>query len=411
MLKLKPYGTPDSTVGQLLEDPRLKRSFQVLDGLSEELMREHIAICEIPAPPFQEAIRAEYFRSRFSEIGLGNVKIDRIGNVTACWPAQAVDAESYICLSAHLDTVFPPETDCRVRRQGERYLAPGISDNGSGLIGMLAVARALATAGVEPAMPLLFAATVGEEGIGDLRGVRYLFLEGEYKGRIPYFVSFDGPGIERITHRALGSKRYRIMLRGPGGHSWGDFGIVNPVHALGRVIAKMADYDAPQQPRTSYNVGIIRGGSSINTIAQQAEMEIDLRSVSQSQLSKLETYLMHAIEEAVSEENRRSAHLETEIEIEIEMIGHRPSGEVPAGSLIVQTAMEATRCFGITPYLECSSTDANIPISLGLEAITIGAGGNCGNCHTLNEWYEPADRELSLKRALLLLLAIAGLKS
>src|ERR1044071_6759804 len=172
MLKLKPSGTPDSAVGQLLEDARLKISFQALDGLSQDLMREHIAICEIPAPPFQEAIRAEYFRRRFSEIGLGNVKIDAEGNVTGCWPARAVDAGSYICLSAHLDTVFPPETDCPRRKQGERYLAPGISYNGSGLIGILAIARILAATGVEPGLPLLFAATVGEEGIGDLRGVR-----------------------------------------------------------------------------------------------------------------------------------------------------------------------------------------------------------------------------------------------
>jgi tripeptide aminopeptidase len=410
MYRLRPSGTPDSQLGQLLEDSRIKTGFQILDSMAGDLLREHIAICEIPAPPFLETKRAEYFYKCFSEIGLGGTQIDKVGNVTACWPADAVSATGYVCLSAHLDTVFPAETDCRVRQKGQRYYAPGISDNASGLIGMLAIARVLTSAAIMPEMPILFAATVGEEGIGDLRGVRYLFNEGEYRGRIPYFISFDGPGIERITHRALGSKRYRIMLKGPGGHSWGDFGIVNPVHALGRVIAKMADYDAPLQPRTSYNVGIIKGGSSINTIAQQAEMEIDLRSISQTQLAKIETYLMQAIEEAVEEENRRSSHLETEIEIDIEMIGHRPSGEISVSSQIVQTAMEATRCFGLTPYLECSSTDANIPISMGLEAITIGAGGNCGNCHTLNEWYEPVNREASLKRALLLMLGLTGIK-
>src|SRR5262249_13972843 len=179
-----------------------------------------------------------------------------------------------------------------------KYFAPGIGDNASGLAGLLALARAIVGADIEPVMPILFAATVGEEGIGDLRGVRHLFKEGEYARRIPYFISFDGPGIERITHRALGSKRYRVIFKGPGGHSWGDFGIVNPIHALGRAAAKMAEYDAPQQPRTSYNIGIVKGGSSVNTIAEQAEMEVDLRSVSETQLEKLETYFLRAVEEA-----------------------------------------------------------------------------------------------------------------
>lgn len=390
----------------MLQDARVHKAFEILDDISPELMSEHIKICEIPAPPFMEEARANYFYTRFQEIGLANVSIDAVGNVIGIWPAPGSE---YVCLSAHLDTVFPADTDCRVRKAGSRYYAPGISDNVSGLIGLIAIARVIARASLPVKMPILFVATVGEEGVGDLRGVRHLYNEGEYKGRIKYFISFDGPGIERITHRALGSKRYRIAIKGPGGHSWGDFGIVNPVHALGRAIARMADYDAPQQPRTSYNVGNIEGGSSVNTIPQYAEMKVDLRSVSETQLARIEAYLLRVVQESIDEENRRAAITDTTLEAEIELIGHRPSGELPVNSTLVQMAMEATRCFGETPYLECSSTDSNIPISMGLEGITIGAGGNCGSCHTLDEWYEPTDRDKSLKRTLLLMAALAGL--
>jgi acetylornithine deacetylase/succinyl-diaminopimelate desuccinylase-like protein len=407
MTKLKPSGASSGIAAQLLQDSSVKRAFEIIDTMSAQLMREHIAICEIPAPTFQEQARGEYFRARFAALGLADVAIDAAGNVTACWPAAA---NEYVCLSAHLDTVFPADTDCRVRQKGDRYFAPGISDNASGLIGLLAIAEAMVRAGIKPSIPILFVATVCEEGIGDLRGVRHLFNESRYKDKIKYFIAFDGPGIERITHRALGSRRYQVTLRGPGGHSWGDFGIVNPVHALGRAIAKMATYDAPQQPRTSYNIGIIDGGSSVNTIPQKATMQVDLRSVSEQQLSKLEAHLMRSIQEAVAEEHRANAHSDTTVEIEIEMIGHRPSGELSVNATLVQAAIETTRCFGVTPYLECSSTDANIPISMGKEAITIGAGGGCGSCHTLEEWYEATDRAISLKRALLLMLALIGLQ-
>lgn len=406
MFKFKSHTPTTSNIDILLKDPRIEYAFRRLEGLSEELMKEHIKICEIPAPTFLEAERAKYFQESFSNFGLLESKIDPSGNVTAFWPKAS---NKYTCLSAHLDTVFPLNTDCKVKKVGERYFAPGISDNAAGLVGLLAIAKVLVEVNLIPKIPFLFVATVGEEGTGDLKGAKYLFKESEFKDSIKYFISFDGPGIERITHRALGSKRYKITFKGSGGHSWGDFGIVNPIHALGRAISKMASYQVPKNPATSYNVGVIKGGSSVNTIAEEAHMQVDLRSVSALELSKLENHLLYSVKEALREENLSSKYSDSFLEMEIEVIGERPSGELTSESYLLQTAIKTTSTFGVSPYLDCSSTDSNIPLSLGLEAITIGAGGNCGGCHTLSEWYEEADRAKSLKRTLLLLLALAGL--
>lgn len=397
--------TQPASVSALLKDPRVSFAFQKLDSL--ELLKEHIEICEIPAPTFSETQRAKYIEKRFSEMGLANIKIDEVGNVIACWPKAS---SNYVCLSAHLDTVFPSSTNCKVKKVGERYFAPGISDNSAGLVGMLAIAQTLVESYLETDLSLLFVATVAEEGIGDLKGVKYLFQNSEYKNLIKYFIAFDGPGIERITYQALGSKRYQVTFKGPGGHSWGDFGIVNPVHALGRAIAKMASYQVPKNPLSSYNVGIIQGGSSVNTIAEQAQMQVDLRSISEVQLSKLEQHLLLAINQALEEENQASKYSDSQLEMQVEMIGQRPSGEISINSQLMQLAIATTSTFGVNPYLDCSSTDANIPLSLGLEAITLGAGGSGGACHTLSEWFEETQRTTSLKRTLLLLLALAGLK-
>ena len=239
--------------------------------------------------------------------------------------------------------------------------------------------------------------------------MRHLFTKGEFRSGVDAFISLDGPGVERITNRALGSRRYRVTISGPGGHSWGDFGVVNPVHALGRAIARFAAYPAPLAPRTSYNVGIIEGGSSVNAIPERASMIVDLRSVSNQEISKLEAYLNRVVELAVREENSQRAMSGTSLSCEFEQVGDRPSGETPVESRIVQAAIECSRALGIEPRLDCSSTDSNIPISLGIPAITIGAGGVSNNCHTLAEWYEPVGRELGLKRLLLLAVSLAGL--
>ncbi len=404
MLKFISHTQPAS-VSALLKDPRVSFAFQKLESL--ELIKEHIKICEIPAPTFFETQRAKYIEKRFSELGLVDITIDEVGNVIACWPKVS---SNYVCLSAHLDTVFPSEVDCKVKKVGDRYFAPGISDNVAGLVGMLAIAQTFTESYLETDLSLLFVATVAEEGLGDLKGVKHLFQNSKYKNLIKYFIAFDGPGIERITHQALGSKRYQITFKGQGGHSWGDFGIVNPIHALGRAISKMASYQVPKHPPSSYNVGTIQGGNSVNTISQQAQMQVDLRSISESQLSKLEQHLFWSVNQALEEENQASKYYDSRLEMQIESLGQRPSGQLPVSSQLMQLAMAATSAFGVNPYLDCSSTDSNIPISLGLEAITLGAGGNGGACHTLSEWFEEGQRTTSLKRTLLLLLALAGLK-
>jgi acetylornithine deacetylase/succinyl-diaminopimelate desuccinylase-like protein len=394
---------------ELISAPQVEKAFRYIDQAQEETTEELISICEIPAPPFKEEARAAYVKSRFEALGLEHVRTDAEGNVIAERPGRS--ASPSIVLSAHLDTVFPEGTDVRVRRDGERLFAPGISDNTCGLVSLLTVARALDAGGVETNGPIYFVATVGEEGQGNLRGVRYLFTEGDFMPGVDAFISLDGPGLERITQRALGSRRYRVTISGQGGHSWGDFGIVNPVHALGRAIARFAAYPAPVSPRTSYNVGVIEGGSSVNAIPERASMTVDMRSVSNDEIDKLQSYLQRTVELAVREENSQRAMSGTSLTYDIEQVGNRPSGETPPESEIVKAAIECSRALGIEPRLDCSSTDSNIPISLGIPAITIGVGGVSNNCHSLTEWYEPIGRELGLKRLLLMVVVMAGLRS
>jgi acetylornithine deacetylase/succinyl-diaminopimelate desuccinylase-like protein len=298
-----------------------------------------------------------------------------------------------------------------VKRDGPRLLAPGIGDNACGLVSLIVLARALSEAHIETEGTVYFVATVGEEGEGNLRGVRHLFSAGDFGSGVDAFISLDGPGLERVTNRALGSRRYRVTFVGQGGHSWGDFGIVNPVHAMGRAIARFAVYPAPISPRTSYNVGIVEGGSSVNAIPGRACMTVDMRSVSDEEIDRIEAHLRRVVEIAVREENSQRATSGTNLTYELEQIGNRPSGETPIGSRIVQLAIDCSRALGIEPRLDCSSTDSNIPISLGIPAITIGVGGVSSNCHSLAEWYEPVGREIGLRRLLLLTVSLAGLPS
>lgn len=391
----------------LLYAPQMRKAFAYIDRTRDEAMEELIRICEIPAPPFKEEARASFVKRRFEELGLESARADEEGNIIAERPGAS--RRPSVIISAHLDTVFPEGTDVRVRTEGNRLYAPGISDNTCGVASLTELARALNAAGIETDGTIYFVATVGEEGEGNLRGVRHLFTKGAFRDGLYAFVSLDGPGVERITHRALGSRRYRVTINGPGGHSWGDFGIVNPVHAIGRAIARFAAYPAPLAPRTSYNVGVIEGGSSINVIPERASMSVDMRSVASEEIDKLENYLRRVVELAVREENSQRAMSGTSLTYDFDRVGDRPSGETSASSQIVQTAIECSRALGIDPRLDCSSTDSNIPISLGIPAITIGAGGMSSNCHSLAEWYDPAGRELGLKRLLLLTVALAGL--
>jgi len=396
-----------TSLASLLKSPQIRRGFQFLDELRTELDDELVRICEIPAPPFKEGARARFVAQRLRENGLSLVRSDDEGNVIAERPGLA--SSPRIVISAHLDTVFPERTDVSVRREGPRLHAPGISDNVCGIVSLLTLARALDAGNIVTEGTVYFVATVGEEGEGNLRGVRRLFNEGEFRTGVDAFVSLDGPGLERITHRALGSRRYRVTISGPGGHSWGDFGIVNPVHALGRAVARFSSYPAPLAPRTSYNVGVIEGGSSVNAIPASASMVVDMRSVSSDEIDKLEAHLRRVVEIAVREENSQRAMSGTSLTCEFEQAGDRPSGETPVGSPIVRAAIECSRVLGVEPRLDCSSTDSNIPISLGIPAITLGVGGVSGNCHSLTEWYEPHGRELGLKRLLLLSVLLSGL--
>jgi tripeptide aminopeptidase len=394
------------SIASLLDAPEIQRAFHFIDEMGGEFDDELVRICEIPAPPFKEEARAREIARRFEEIGLARVRSDEEGNIIA--ERHGLSAEPRIVVSAHLDTVFPEGTNVRVRRDGTRFHAPGISDNTCGIVSLIALARALDAGGIKTEGTVTFVATVGEEGEGNLRGVRHLFTRGELRSGVDAFISLDGPGLERITHRALGSRRYRVTMIGPGGHSWGDFGIVNPVHALGRAIARFASYPAPLAPRTSYSVGIIEGGSSVNAIPERASMLVDMRSVSSDEIEKLEAYLRRVVEIAAREENSQRSMSGTSLTCEFEQVGDRPSGETPVNSTIVRAAIECSRALGIEPRLDCSSTDSNIPISLGIPAITLGVGGISSNCHSLTEWYEPTGRELGIKRLLLLTAALAG---
>ena len=398
--------SPESISG-LLSDQRVKTAFAFIEISSARFTAEHIRICEIPAPPFKEQERGRYFSSRFAELGLSDVHTDSEGNVIGFFRGQTEDP--ILVLSAHLDTVFPEGTDVAVKRDGTRLCAPGIADDTAGLSALIGLIQTFNAAQIKTRGTIAFVATVGEEGEGDLRGVRHLFSEGRLAGRVTTFISFDGPGVDFITHQALGSRRYRVKLFGPGGHSWGDFGVVNPVHALGRAIARIADYRVPVDPRTTYNIGRIEGGESVNVIPDSASMDVDLRSASEIELSKLEEFMLAAINRAVVDENATRASSGRKLKADIKIIGNRPSGENPRDAIIVRTALEASRVLGINPILNRASTDSNIPISLGIPAVTIGVGGISGDSHRLSEWYDPAGRDLGYKRALLFALAIVGM--
>jgi tripeptide aminopeptidase len=397
----------DQIIQQLLDAPQVIESFRFFEQEADSITQEHIAICSVPASPFDEQERGEFLRDKFVEIGLTDVSIDRIGNVLGLFEGRA--DKPLMVVSAHLDTVFQKGTDFTVRHQEQRLLAPGISDDGCGLAALLAVSRALLLTNTSTTGSILFVGTVGEEGEGDLRGVRYLFTESEWAKRIDYFLSFDGAGVDRITNQALGSRRYRVMLRGQGGHSWGDFGIPNPVHALGRAISRLSSYPLPRDQRTTFNVGRIRGGESVNAIPSEAFMDVDLRSADENELRRLDAYFRRAVLEAVEQENQARRPSDSPLKVNVDLVGDRPSGVTASTSPLVQLALESSHALGIESQLEQSSTDSNFPISLGIPAITIGAGGTAAGSHTLQEWYEPLHRDKGLKRGLLTILGTVGL--
>ncbi len=387
------------------DDARVRRALEHAAATEAQAIEEQIAICEIPAPPFKEAARAEDFRRRMEALGLQSVRIDAEGNVIGERPGTP--GEPVVVISGHLDTVFPEGTDVRVRREGTVLRAPGIGDDCRGLTILLAVARALDAGQVRTRGTIIFVGTVGEEGPGNLRGVRHLF-GAELKDRVDYFISVDGTGLG-LTKDAVGSHRYRFTFRGPGGHSYGDFGMPSPIHALGRAVAKIAELRVPTQPKVTFTVGVIQGGTSVNSIAGEAAMEVDMRSVDAAALDSLDARVQAAVQSALVEEN---AHWDSPVKLTvgIDTIGIRPGGTQPADAPIVRAAEAAGRRLGFAVPSTASSTDANIPISLGIPSLTIDGGGAGGGAHSLGEWFDTRDSHLGTQWTLLLVLTLAGVR-
>lgn len=392
-------------LSQVTITPRIRETLEYLRSIEPETVNEQATICEIPAPPFKEQKRAEYFRKRFIELGLKNVRFDAEGNVIGERPGES--ANPALVLSAHLDTVFPEDTDVKVTRTGSILKGPGIGDDCRGLTVMLAVIRALQEKKIVTRGTIIFVATVGEEGLGDLRGVRHLFAK-ELKDRVTHFISIDGTGLD-ITNRAVGSNRYKVTIKGPGGHSYGAFGLPNPIHALGRAIEKISRFEVPRQPKTTFNVGRIEGGTSVNSIAHTAWMEVDMRSESAAELAKVDAKFKAAVQQAVDEENAFWNH-RSKLTADVKLIGQRPTGEQAPDAPIVRITLAADSALGIASRLTAGSTDSNIPISLGIPAITIDGGGEGRGAHSLDEQFDATNSHLGTQRALLIALGIVGVQ-
>lgn len=394
-------------IAALRAEPTVQAAMAHALAIEEQSQNDLIELTEIPAPPFEERARAERFVELLREAGLSEVSIDDVGNAIGLRPGRG--GTRTIAYSAHLDTVFPAGTDLTVRFRDGKMYAPGIGDNSRGLVTLLGVLRALEHAGIETEADLMFIGNVGEEGLGDLRGVKHLFRKGAEP--IDTLIVIDGGQSARVVYGGVGSHRYRVTFKGPGGHSWSAFGLVNPHHALGRAIRLLDDH-APSVTeageKTSYNVGRIGGGTSVNSIPSESWMEVDMRSGDQSKLDAIDAVLQAAIEQALKEENE--ARLDgPELTVDIERVGTRPAAQGDALSPVVQRALAATAAFGVEPYLEISSTDANLPISLGIPAVTMSRGGIGGNSHSLDEWWQNADGHLGIQIGLVTLLAEAGL--
>jgi tripeptide aminopeptidase len=362
------------------------------------------ALTEIPAPSFQEEKRAASLRAVFAAEGLP-VQADKLGNVIA--ELRGANDKECILIAAHLDTVFPADTNVKVQHEGDRLLAPGISDNGTGLAALAAIARAFQAAKLRPQRTILFAANVGEEGEGNLRGMRELI--DAYRTRLRAVIVLDGSGTDHVTTKALASRRLEVTITGPGGHSWSDFGMVNPINALVRGSVRFISTKIPVSPRTTFNLGQVEGGTSVNSIPHEAKLKVDLRSESEDELVRLESALRDCIAAGVKDETDNARdRSKGKLEWKVELIGSRPGGELAADSSLLASLRAADDYLGNESRIERSSTDANIPLSLGIEAIAIGAGGNGGGAHSLQEWYEPAGREMGLQRAMLTLLGVSG---
>jgi tripeptide aminopeptidase len=401
-------------IARIAASPEIRSAFAWLRAQEPQFAHWQLELARIAAPPFGEAARGAWLTEKFRELGLDDVHNDDVGNVFAIHPAYG---RSYVALSAHIDTVFPAGTPLNVRQQGSRLYGPGVSDNGAGITAMLAIAALLRSVRIRHALPFVLIGNVGEEGEGDLRGMRQIFSAPRWKDSIAYSLVLDGAGSDTIVAEALGSRRFEVIVRGPGGHSWSDFGTPNPILVLARAIQEFTQTPVPASPKTTFNIGIIRGGTSVNSIPESASMRVDIRSTSMAEMERLESALRLALDRAVEEESKaveaRAAPQRRPfgLSCEVVVIGNRPAGELDSNARILQVIRAVDAHLGNASQIQRASTDANIPLSLGREAIAIGGGGTGGGAHTLQEWFDCSGRELGLKRILLTLLSLSGVSA
>ena len=429
---------------ELLKCTDVQEALQFLCEDDERTLREHLEMCQIPAPSYEEGEKAEYVRKKMMDAGLEDVHIDEVGNVLGTWKGTGNGPR--IMIAGHTDTVFPRETDLTLKKEGERYSCPGIGDDTRAVAELLSLARALNATGIHGEGDIVFCANVCEEGLGDLRGIKHAFRDmavakkmkvknvgdaeeikpsneaetaesTDYAGIMESathydgFVSIDDKNTSGIIYQAVGSERYLVTFHGTGGHSFTGFGIPNPIHAMGRAIAKISDFQTPKNPKTTFSVGVINGGTSVNVIAAECSMLVDMRSVDAGELEKLSVKFHQAVENAVQEENARWEDKDNRITVTFEQKGKRPAGTQDKSCQIVQAANAANQALGMeTLYIGAASTDANIPISLGIPAITVGWGGKGGGEHTIHEWYEHTESWKGPQRDLLLIFALSGYK-
>jgi len=397
-------------VARLAASPEVRSAFNWLRSQEPQLAKWQMEMARIAAPPFGESARGAWLAERFREIGLDEVRIDDVGNVFGLHPGYG---PRYVSLSAHIDTVFPANTPLNIRQEGSRIYGPGVSDNGAGVTAMLAIAALLRAVRVRHTMPFVFIGNVGEEGEGDLRGMRHIFATPRWKDVIAYSLVLDGAGTDSIVAEALGSRRFEVIVRGPGGHSWGDFGLPNPIGVLARAIDAFSVTPVPAVPKTTFNIGVIRGGTSVNAIPESASMKVDIRSTSMAEMERLEQALRQALSAAVEEEvlaseMRSTSQKRPAVSFEVVPIGNRPAGELEPGARILQVVRAVDAQLNNASQVQRASTDANVPLSMGREAVAMGGGGSGGGAHTLQEWFDCNGRELGLKRILLTMLALAG---
>jgi tripeptide aminopeptidase len=409
----------EAAVKPILDSPQFKEATAFIRKDHDRFVKELIELTEIPAPPFKEQARAKAYLEMLRASGLSDVEMDAEGNVMGLRkgsgggvPAGAsAKAGNVVAVVAHLDTVFPEGTDVKVKREGTKLNAPGVGDNTRGAALMLAVIRAMNAAKFQTVDDILFVGNVGEEGEGDLRGVKFLMQKGKYKDRIKEFIAIDGGQQGSITRGGVGSRRYRVTFQGPGGHSYGAFGLVSPAYALGNAIAKFSRVKVPQQPKTTFNVGVVSGGTSVNSIPFEMQMVVDMRSTDCTELKKLDEQFLAIVREAVDEENKARSTREGRITADPKLIGNRPCGETAMTTPIVEITTAAVKAFGLKPSYGISSTDSNLPMSLGIPAVTIGRGPG-GRAHALDEWtvVEPKADVQAVQVAMTIILAVADVR-